>query len=55
LQLRGLVRPVDIRPNNRIASEKVAEARISYGGRGISSDMQRPRWGQQIMDRVMPY
>ncbi len=55
LQLRGLVRPEDIRPNNRIASEKVAEARISYGGRGTSSDMLRPRWGQQVMDRVMPY
>jgi flagellar L-ring protein precursor FlgH len=55
LQLRGLVRPEDIRPNNRIASEKVAEARIAYGGRGVSSDLQRPRWGQQILDRVLPY
>lgn len=55
LQLRGLIRPEDIRPNNRIASEKIAEARIAYGGRGVSSDLQRPRWGQQIMERVLPY
>ena len=55
LQLRGLIRPEDIRPNNRIASEKIAEARIAYGGRGVSSDLQRPRWGQQLMDRVLPY
>ncbi|MXP65606.1 flagellar basal body L-ring protein FlgH [Roseomonas sp. M0104] len=55
LQLRGLVRPEDIRPNNRIASEKIAEARIAYGGRGVSSDLQRPRWGQQLMERVLPY
>ena len=55
LQLRGLVRPEDIRPNNRIASEKIAEARITYGGRGVASDLQRPRWGQQLMERVLPY
>ncbi|WBV45561.1 flagellar basal body L-ring protein FlgH [Pseudoroseomonas cervicalis] len=55
LQLRGLIRPEDIRPNNRIASEKIAEARITYGGRGVASDLQRPRWGQQIMERVLPY
>ncbi|PZO62162.1 MAG: flagellar biosynthesis protein FlgH [Pseudoxanthomonas suwonensis] len=55
LQLRGLVRPEDIRPNNRIASEKIAEARIAYGGRGVSSDLQRPRWGQQVIERVIPY
>jgi flagellar L-ring protein precursor FlgH len=55
LQLRGLIRPEDIRPNNRIASEKIAEARIAYGGRGVSSDLQRPRWGHQVLDRVLPY
>lgn len=55
LQLRGMIRPEDIRPNNRIASEKIAEARIAYGGRGVSSDLQRPRWGQQIIERVLPY
>ncbi|MCQ4161692.1 flagellar basal body L-ring protein FlgH [Roseomonas sp. GC11] len=55
LQLRGLIRPEDVRPNNRIAAEKIAEARIAYGGRGVSSDLQRPRWGQQLMERVMPY
>jgi flagellar L-ring protein precursor FlgH len=55
LQLRGLIRPEDIRPNNSIASEKIAEARIAYGGRGVSSDLQRPRWGHQVLDRVLPY
>lgn len=55
LQLRGMIRPEDIQFNNRIASDKIAEARIVYGGRGISSDMQRPAWGQQILQRVLPF
>ena len=55
LQLRGLIRPEDIQYNNRISSDKIAEARIVYGGRGISSDMQRPAWGQQLMQRAMPF
>ncbi len=55
LQLRGLIRPEDIQYNNRIDSEKIAEARIIYGGRGISSDVQRPHWGQQVLERILPF
>jgi flagellar L-ring protein precursor FlgH len=55
LQIRGLVRPEDIRSDNTIASEKIAEARIAYGGRGISSDLQRPTWGQDVLNRFSPF
>ena len=55
LQIRGIVRPEDIRSDNTIASEKIAEARIAYGGRGISSDMQRPTWGQDVLNRFSPF
>lgn len=55
LQLRGMIRPEDIQYNNRISSDKIAEARVVYGGRGISSDMQRPPWGQQLLQRVLPF
>jgi flagellar L-ring protein precursor FlgH len=55
LQIRGLVRPEDIHSDNTIGSDKVAEARIAYGGRGISSDLQRPTWGQDVLNRVMPF
>ena len=55
LHVSGLVRPVDISPDNTISYEKIAEARISYGGRGRISEVQQPAWGQQIWDRVSPF
>lgn len=55
LHVSGVVRPVDISPNNSISYEKIAEARISYGGRGRITEVQQPGWGQQIWDRVSPF
>ncbi|WP_156381977.1 MULTISPECIES: flagellar basal body L-ring protein FlgH [unclassified Aureimonas] len=55
LQIAGVIRPGDILPNNTIPYDKIAEARISYGGRGRLSEMQQPGWGQQALDRVLPY
>jgi flagellar L-ring protein precursor FlgH len=55
LQLAGIVRPTDISPTNTIPYERIAEARISYGGRGRLSEMQQPPWGQQVLDIVSPF
>jgi flagellar L-ring protein precursor FlgH len=55
LQVRGIVRPEDIRSDNTIPSEKIAEARIAYGGRGVSSDLQRPPWGTDLLTRIQPF
>lgn len=55
LQVAGIVRPEDISRRNEITYDKMAEARISYGGRGHISDLQQPRYGQQVLDAILPF
>lgn len=55
LTLSGYVRPVDISRQNEITYDKIAGARISYGGRGQITDVQQPRYGQQVADVLLPW
>ena len=55
LQVGGVVRPQDIRSTNEVPHDRLAEARISYGGRGQITDVQRPRWGQEVFDILFPF
>ena len=54
LNLAGIVRPLDVDANNKISYEKIAEARISYGGRGRLSEVQNAPVGQQFLDIFSP-
>lgn len=51
----GVARPEDVRSDNTVPSSKIAEARISYGGRGQITAVQQPRYGQQVVDAIMPF
>lgn len=55
LTVRGVIRPEDISRANEITYDKVAQARVSYGGRGVISDVQQPRYGQQLADIILPF
>jgi flagellar L-ring protein FlgH len=54
LTIAGVARPSDINPDNTIPYERIAEARVSYGGRGRISEVQQPPYGQQALDMLLP-
>lgn len=55
LNVAGIVNPLDIDRRNTVAFDKIAEARVSYGGRGRLDDVQRPPWGQLVYDVASPF
>ncbi len=55
LTIGGVARPRDISKENAINYDKIAEARISYGGRGRLMEVQQPAWGQQLYDTFVPF
>lgn len=55
LTIAGIVRPKDINADNTISYERIAEARVSYGGRGRLTEVQQPPYGQQILDKILPF
>lgn len=55
LTVSGIVRPEDITSGNTIRHDQIAEARVSYGGRGQISAVQRPNVGQRLSDAISPW
>lgn len=55
IRISGLVRPQDIGPDNRIASTRVADARITYSGRGELARASRQGWLQRFFTVLSPF
>jgi flagellar L-ring protein precursor FlgH len=55
LTISGIIRPQDIAADNTVTYDQIAEARIEYGGKGSIQDVQQPRYGDQLLDIIMPF
>ena len=55
LRIAGIIRRVDVDMTNSIPYDRIAEARISYGGKGQLSRVQQPRYGEDALDVILPY
>lgn len=55
LQIKGIVRPEDISSGNTVASNKIAEARVFYAGKGMIDESQSPHYGVRFIDKIMPF
>lgn len=55
IQLSGIVRLADIDQNNRIASPRIADARITYAGKGAVQRASREGWLSRFFNLVTPF
>ena len=53
--LTGIVRPMDITADNLIDSKYILDAEISYTGKGVISDRQKPGWMTRVLDHIWPF
>ena len=55
LSVSGIVDVRDVNPDNTVTYDRIAEARMAYGGRGRVMEVQQPPWGQQLIDLLSPF
>jgi flagellar L-ring protein precursor FlgH len=55
IQVKGIIRPEDIQPDNTVQSKRLASAQISYKGVGQNANASRTPWGTNILMSVWPF
>ena len=55
IQVKGIIRPADIQPDNTVQSKRIASAQISYKGVGPNSNVARLPWGTNLLLSIWPF
>ena len=55
IYLTGIVRPYDVTADNIVDSGNILNAQITYTGKGVLSDKQKPGWLMRIFDNSWPF
>jgi flagellar L-ring protein precursor FlgH len=55
IQVKGIIRPQDIQPDNTVQSKRIASAQISYKGTGQNANASRTPWGTNLLMAIWPF
>ena len=55
IQVKGIIRPADIQPDNTILSQRIAHAQISYRGTGQLARASNTSWGTGLLYKFWPF
>ena len=55
LYISGVVRPIDIAPDNSVSSTQLADVELEYTGRGIITESERVGWGKRLLNYIWPF
>ena len=55
IQVKGIIRPQDVQPDNTVQSKRIASAQISYKGTGQNANASRTPWGTNLLMAIWPF
>jgi flagellar L-ring protein FlgH len=55
LYISGVVRSVDIAPDNSVSSSVLADVELEYTGRGVLSESENPGWLMRLLNYIWPF
>lgn len=55
IQVKGIIRPQDVQPDNTVQSKRIASAQISYKGTGQNANVSKTPWGTNLLMAIWPF